>query len=216
MATDINPQFPYYVALFALTLILRGIRTYRSRPKGEMTADQKRQYMAKYVFFGFELVNVSAGVFILLSEHATKFVATVMIIYVILVILSFSLEDDDVGLRVKTVGHLAVSAAVFGVTYYAFFHVDGIRSKANASADMVWRVAIPYIDQSLLRNFGVKSELLHLSYVVEVQANDREKAQLLGKERFWSDDGPKPFLAKAEKTHATFILLESEAVAELK
>lgn len=185
-----------------------------------MTVDQRRQYYAKYAFFGFELVNVSAGVFILLSEHATKFVATVMIVYVILVILSFSLEDDDVGLNVKTVGHLAVSAAVFGVTYYAFFHVDGLRSRppdaANASAEMIWRVAIPYIDQSLLRNFGVKSEPLHLSYVVEVKANDREKAQLLAKERFWSDDGPKPFLAKADKTPATFILLESEAVAEVK
>ena len=136
MLSDLNPQLPYYLMLFLLTVILRFIRAYRSRPQDDGDLELWKQYRARYLYFGFELVNVSAGVFILLSEHATKYVGTVMMLYVILVILSFFFEDDGVGRRLKVAGHAGVSLIVLAVTFYAFLAVDGLKPLPKATTTL--------------------------------------------------------------------------------
>ena len=68
MPSEINPQLSYYLMLFVLTVILRWIRAYRSRPvESASSMDERERYRASYLFFGFERVNVSAGVFIRLQ-----------------------------------------------------------------------------------------------------------------------------------------------------
>jgi hypothetical protein len=210
MLSGINPQLPYYVMLFVLTIILRLIRAYRSRPTNEDDLESKKEYIARYFYFGFELVNVSAGVFILLSEYATKYVGTVMMLYVILVILSFFFEDDGVGRILKITGHMVVSLVVVGVTFYAFLAVDGL----NSTTTQNWRVAFPYIDTTLNRNFGVKATPIQSVFVVEVSAASRIEALNEARTTFFSEKGPSPFVAKVAKTPLTMVVIEGDAVVE--
>lgn len=220
MLSELNPQLPYYLMLYALTLILRFIRAYKLRPIGEATKEERSRYIARYFFFGFELVNVSAGVFILLSEHATKFVGTVMMLYVILVILSFFFEDENIGLRLKTIGHIAVSVVVVAVTLYAFMYVDGLVpaeakvAGTNAHDPKTWKVALPYIDQTLNRNFAVRESVIRSVYVAVVPAKDRNGALAEARKIFNSNEGPHPFVSKAERSPMNLVLLESDAVVE--
>ena len=72
--STINPQLPYYIAVYVLTIVLRLIKVYRERPKPE---GEDKNYLFNYLYFGFDLVNVSAGVVILLSEYAPKYFATI-------------------------------------------------------------------------------------------------------------------------------------------
>ena len=205
--------------LYVLTLILRFIRAYRARPQSADPEEQKI-YKARFVFFGFELVNVSAGVFILLSEHAAKYVGTVMMLYVILVILSFFFEDDNVGLKVKVWGHVGVSLVVFVVTFYAFLAVDGLRVKKEAiltplkPAEVRWRVALPYFDQSLNRNFGVRDTPVRLVFVTPVSASNRDDAIRKATLQFRTESGPRPFSNKAERNASVLMIIETDTTAE--
>lgn len=220
MNFEINPQLPYYLLLFILTIILRCIRTYRGRLSFPDTPEGKKDYKWSYSFFGFELVNVSAGIFILLSEHATKYVGAIMILYVILVILSFFFEESGVGRKLKTIGHMSVSVVVVLVTFYAFFAVDGLKPSPTKAATenkiqpTVWRVALTYVDTSLNRNFGVKSTPLQSSYVTEVSGPNRYEAIRVAKAQFYSETGPLPFVDKAEKNPVSMIILENSIVVE--
>lgn len=164
--SNLNPQLPYYLMLFMLTIILRCIRAYRSKPKHDVDRVAFTKYVSGYFYFGFELVNVSAGVFILLSEHASKYVGSLMILYVILVILSFFFEDEGVGLKVKTVGHILVSTVVIAVTVYAFTSVNGLKPCKTeiSSTNNKWQVALPYMDTTLNRNFGTKNIAIKKKY----------------------------------------------------
>lgn len=177
----------------------------------------------RYWFFGFELVNVSAGVFILLSEHATKFVASFMILYVILVVTSFFFEDDKAEITHKFMGNLLISIIVISVTLYAFLGFEGLKEKpaadngANTTAQprmFSWKVGVPYLDTSLNRNFNAKTESIQSFYVVEVTAVSREDAIKQAKLIFFSDKGPVPFVPKAEKTIWSMIVVESQMIAE--
>ena len=219
MIENLNPQLPYYLLLFLLTVILRFIRAYRSQPDENASTATKRSYWTHYFYFGFELVNVSAGVFILLSEKATKYVATFMILYVILVILSFFFEDEKVVRKLKTAGHLFVSFVVIAVTFYAFLFFDGLKEKefphpSEGGKYLQWRVALPYVDTSLNRNYAVKDELLLSSYTTTVSATSKIEAIAVAKDNFYSDKGPKPFAARVEKTKLSMVTIDSDAVVE--
>lgn len=215
MLDAIDPQFPYYVCLFVLTVLLRCIRTYRSRPAADAAPEEHRDYLARYAFFGFELVNVAAGVFILLSERMPSLNATVLVVYVMLVIVGFSLEDEKFGRRVKVVGHLCISAAVVGITAFAFLGLDGLRPKPQAvSQEAVWRVAMPYMDQTLHRHFGVRDNPITSVWVVTLPATDRDLAVQAARERFASADGPRLFLPGAERSPLNLLLLDGQIVAE--
>lgn len=214
MTTGINPQLPYYLMLYLLTIVLRCIRAYRNRPVFDESQEEHAGYVASYFFFGFELVNVAAGVFILLSEHASQYVGTVMILYVILVIFSFFIEEKNVGLRVRTVGHVGVSLAVIAVTILSFLEVDALKGPVDDTALVSWRVAIPFVDATLNRNFAVKVSPVQSVWVVEVRAGSRPSAVDSAKVQFYSDRGPKPFLEKVEKSPVSMIVIDAGVVAE--
>lgn len=233
MNTDINPQFPYYLLLYILTIMLRCIRAYRNRPdKKERTDEQVREYQASFFFFSFELVNVSAGVFILLTEHASKYVGAVMILYVILVIVGFFLEDDKVDRKVKVAGHSIVSVVIFCVTFYAFFGVEDLKaSEKDLSKEVIsvvpqsveqspkvqettWRVALPYMDAGLNRNFGVKSTPIQSFFLTTVPGKTRREAIGAAKKEFYSERGPLPFVDKMEKNVLSMIIIEDSIVVE--
>jgi hypothetical protein len=173
MFSDLSPQFPYYLLLFFLTVVLRFIRAYRSHPK-DQNGSGAGKYWTHYFYFGFELVNVSAGVFILLSEQAASYVATFMILYVILVVISFFLEDEGVGQKLKLWGNILISIAVVSVTCYAFLSFDRLKvdaksngTKAEKTQSFKWLIALPYIDASLNRNFASKNEVIRNIYIVQ-------------------------------------------------
>lgn len=215
MLQSVDPQFPYYVCLFVLTILLRCIRTYRSRPEEGAPPDEISDYRARYAFFGFELVNVAAGVFILLSERMPSLNATVLVMYVMLVIVGFSLEDEKFGRRVKVVGHLGISLAVLAITAFAFLGLDSLRRQhPNTPREMAWRVAMPYMDQTLHRHFGVRDNPITSVWVVTVPADNRDDAVVQATQRFLSPQGPRLFHAGAERTTLNLLLLESQIVVE--
>jgi len=214
MNNGINPQLPYYLMLYLLTIVLRCIRAYRNRPVGTLASEAQRGYLASYFFFGFELVNVAAGVFILLSEHASKYVGTVMILYVILVIFSFFIEENNVGLRVRTAGHVTVSLVIVGVTLASFMKIDGLRGPVGDGSSARWRVALPFVDATLNRNFAVRLSPVQSVWVTDVTANGRSAAIDSAKARFYSVTGPKPFLDRTEKSPVSMIVLDASVVAE--
>lgn len=224
---DINPQFPYYLLLYVLTVILRLIRAYRSKPENP-TKEERSQYRLRYLLFGFELVNVSAGVFILLSEKAPTYVGTIMMLYVILVIVSFFFDEESVGLKLRVGGHIVVSTIVLIVTVSAFTYMTGLNEAPKQSEKKVpvnvpvavkpvfskWRVAFPYIDQTLNRNFGVKDEPIKSVFIVVVDASNRQGAVTQARDVLLSEKGPSPFVKKAEKTPYTMMPLDAEVTAE--
>lgn len=215
MLQSVDPQFPYYVCLFVLTILLRCIRTYRSRPEAGASPDERSDYRARYAFFGFELVNVAAGVFILLSERMPSLNATVLVMYVMLVIVGFSLEDEKFGRRVKVVGHLGISVAVLCITAFAFLGLDSLRPQhPPAPKEMVWRVAMPYMDQTLHWHFGVRDTPITSVWVDTLPADSREEAVKQATQRFMSAQGPRLFQAGAERTTLNLLLLEGQIVAE--
>lgn len=224
---DINPQFPYYLLLYVLTVILRLIRAYRTKPENP-TKEEKAQYRLRYLLFGFELVNVSAGVFILLSEKAPTYVGTIMMLYVILVIVSFFFDEESVGLKLRVGGHIAVSTIVLIVTVGAFTYMTGLNEApkqldkkepvrlpvATQAVSSKWRVAFPYIDQTLNRNFGVKEEPVKSVFIIVVNAADRQGALTEARGAFLSEKGPMPFVKKIDKTPYTMMPLDGEVTAE--
>jgi hypothetical protein len=216
MFNDLNPQFPYYFCLFALTILLRLTRAYRYRPSTDATPAEVSEYAPNYFSFGFELVNVSAGVFILLSEKATKYVATFMIAYVILVILSIFLEEDRITKPLKIWGNIVITGVVVAFTCYAFLGVDALKSDEGGSAhgEPNWKVSLPYVDATLNRNFAVKSDPLLSSYVVQVSASNRTQAIAHAKYSFFGEKGPKPFAVKSEKSKFTMMIVEEDITAE--
>jgi hypothetical protein len=216
MFNDLNPQFPYYFCLFALTIFLRLTRAYRYRPASDATPTEVSDYAPNYFSFGFELVNVSAGVFILLSEKATKYVATFMIVYVILVILSIFLEEDRTTKRLKIWGNILITCVVVAFTSYAFLGVDALRNEDGVSVngEPNWRVSLPYVDATLNRNFAVKSDPLLSSYVVHVAASNRTQAIAQAKSFFYGEKGPKPFAVKSEKSKFTMMIIDEDITAE--
>lgn len=211
MFNNLNPQFPYYLMLFILTFVLRFIRAYKSHPEEKNTQEAK-DYWSHYLYFGFELVNVSAGVFILLSEKASSFVGSFMMFYVILVVISFFLEDEKTGRGLKLWGNIVVSLAVIGITWYAFINIDGLKA-TNKIPSAKWTVALPYIDTSLNRNFAPKNEPIKNIYIKKIEASSRLEAISLVKQDFYSK-GPNPFVPKTEKSPITMIVLDAEAVVE--
>jgi hypothetical protein len=212
MFSNLNPQLPYYLLLFLLTIILRFIRAYRSHPKDP---ESSKKYRTNYLYFGFDLVFVSAGVFILLSQSDTQNAATFMILYVILVVLGGFFEEESVGRTFRTAGHIFVSLIVVAVTCYAFWGFDGIKVPNKISTTKKWRVALPYMDTSLNRNFGIKNVPIKSSHVVEVSSGSRFEAVQAAKEDFYSAKGPTPFNTKTEKNSITMIILEGDVVVEL-
>lgn len=218
MFKNINPQFPFYLLLFLLTIILRMTRAYRSRPKDG--SDRSIGYWKNYLFFGFELVNVSAGVFILLSESAASYVGTFLIFYVILVVVSSFLDNDNVTDNIKSIGHIGISVAVLIVTCYAFLGFEDLKynkslaSKLDQSTAKKWKVAIPYIDMSLNRNFSVKISPVQSYYSTEVTASSRPEAILNARSIFYSEHGPAPFLPKTEKSVISMVIVDAGIVTE--
>lgn len=216
MPSNINPQFPYYILLYVLTIIIRLIRAYKARPKDSESSNHK-DYWSNYFYFGFELVNVSAGVFILLSQRSASFVATFMLMYVILVVISNFLEDEQVGTRIRTIGHILVSVIIFSLTSYAFLNANAIKAAAEQSKSekaATWRIALPYMDTSLNRNYSVKNDILKSVFVCDVQGITKSEAIQTAKRIFYSQNGPNPFLPKTEKSPISMIILEIEIVAE--
>lgn len=216
MTSSINPQFPYYLLLYVLTVIIRLIRAYKARPKKGATAEHKH-YWTNYLYFGFELVNVSAGVFILLSQNSASFVATFMLMYVILVVISNFLEDEHVDVALKTAGHVIVSVVIISITCYAFLNDSYIKSDTIKTQPVIsnkWKVALPYMDTSLNRNYSVKTDIIKSVYVCEVEAKTKPEAIISAKEMFYSEKGPNVYLPKIEKSPISMIVLDVEIVAE--
>jgi len=219
MLKDINPQFTYYIMLFLLTLILRSIRAYNGRPT-DSSSKAAKAYWVNYLYCGFEMVNVSAGVFILITQSATNYVGTIMMLYVILVVVSFFLEGNNIGRSIKALGHSAVSIVIFGVTIYAFLIYDGLKPTAAQPCDALenrertWKVALPYLDTSLNRYHGAKHDVILSFWSDEVNATSKADAIIAAKKRFQASDGPTPFQVKQEKTLVSMVVIDEKVVAE--
>ena len=98
---------------------------------------------------------------------------------------------------------------------YAFWGFDGMKVPNKISATKKWRVALPYMDTSLNRNFGIKNDPIKSSHVVEVSSGSRFEAVQDAKADFYSAKGPTPFNTKTEKNSITMIILEGDVVVEL-
>ncbi len=209
--STINPQLPYYIAVYVLTIVLRLIKVYRERPKPE---GEDKNYLFNYLYFGFDLVNVSAGVVILLSEYAPKYFATFMMIYVVLVVISYFCDDQTVNFKLRLFGHIFSSIVVIALTFYTFFGFEAIKYD-GPDAIRKWRVNLVYIDTSMNRLLAAKSQAIKTSYSVAISAQSRHEAIALARDVFYSDTGPAPFVSKSEKGPATMIVIENESVVEL-
>jgi len=219
MFDNLNPQLSFYLLFYLITIIIRFIRAYRSRPKEVPLA--LKEYWVNYLYFGFELVLGSAGVFILVLEAATRYAGAIMIMYGSLIIMSAFLEEEGVGRKLKTIGHVVVSCLVVLVTLAAFTQVHGLKSPISKDSQtgvpvtQKWRVSLPYVDISLNRNFGIKSKLVQNVYIVEVSGKSRLEAIQIARSQFYSDQGPMPFNSKTPKTDMTMIIREDNVVVEL-
>lgn len=142
-----------------------------------------------------------------------------MVFYVILVIASFFLDEEKIeSLKKRGVGHIIISVAILVVTIFSFYSIDGLKTKEKTKnfrpTIQQWKVALPYIDQTLNRNFNVKEEPIKSIYIVTVNAQDRNAAILEAKKKFLSENGPKPFLKNAEKTPYLMFTLEYDSIVE--
>lgn len=216
---SINPQFPYYILLYIMTALVRWTRVYRERPRTGNFA-QNKKYWLRCLYFGFELVNVSAGVFILLSQKASVFIATFLVLYVMLVLLANWLESEDVTDLVKTICHAIVITIIVSVTCYTFLGFEGLNESrapgSDANTMRQWRVAIAFKDSSLTQHVGAKKDAIYVSYVTEVDASSRKEAIQKAQDKFYSADGPRPFNVNTEKTENTMEISERKIVTEAK
>lgn len=212
MFDNINPQLPYYLLLYLFTILVRAIRNYRSRPGSDAPISELKKYKYSYTHVAFELVNVSAGVFILISQTSAKYVGSYMIMFALLVFISAFLEEDKVEYNIKAIGHIAISILVITVTLFAFLKINGL--KGISANDEKWKVSLPYVDNTLNTFCGIKETALLSSYTVDVKANSREEAIQAAKTEFQGPKGPVPFSSKTKKSQWSLVILESQAIAE--
>jgi len=136
-------------------------------------------------------------------------------LYVILIILGLFFEEEGTHRKLRVIGHIAISIIIILVTFYAFFNVDALKpNKVSSQTTQNWRVALPYMDMTLIRNFGVKDDPVQSVYIFEVSATSRLEALNLAKKSFFSEKGPNPFVAKTKKTQHTMVVLEGNIVVE--
>ncbi len=201
-----SPQLLYYLLLYVLVILMRAIRTYRGQNKTDAAA---------YAFFGLEMVNVSAGVFIMLTETANDFIAPLVMLYVILIIIGFFVDDDGVNKKLKVILNFGVSIVVLIVTGVAFSKYSYEFGNGVTNKDIKWHVAVPYIDASLNRTLSVKNDVLRSFYTVEVTAPSRKKALIAARDSFYGNGGPQPFVPKSDKSEMSMIWLSDNAVTSL-
>ena len=214
------PQLFFYLVFFVITIMLRFMRVYAAklniiRQPQPATGSGKSEYF----YFGFDLVNVAAGVFILLAQSSTAFLSVFFMVYMALAIVGLFLDIVPVPGTLKASGHLLVSAAIVAVTIYAFVY-DGIKHDgvkplvAGQERVRAWRVAVPYLDMSLIGHFSPKRERIASVYQVKVSAANRGEAVVAARAEFESDKGPRPFKDTSERSPATMIVLDKDIVAE--
>lgn len=220
MSATNTPQLFFYLVFYFITIMLRFMRVYAatlhlSGKESPAAAPGK----AGYFYFGFDLVNVAAGVFILLAQNSTAFLSVFFMVYMAFAILGLFLDIVNVPSIWKASGHVVVSTAIIGVTVYAFAF-DGVSKtgapamEAQAPVNTSWNIAIPYYDMSLISHFSPKKQRLASVYTAKVTGSTRAEAVTAARKQFESENGPRPFNDKLERSQATMIVLDQDIVAE--
>jgi hypothetical protein len=148
----------YYIGLYLLVFILKFISVARkpSPDTYDIESNNANKPNWNYVLhISLDIVYTSAGFAIVLIENLKTWIPAIMVIYVILVILSTSVDNlNYLSLAKRTYIHIAISLFVIISTFLGYWLNFGKPIVPKEVAKQ-YKVLIPYLDLSLMKHTGL-------------------------------------------------------------
>jgi hypothetical protein len=179
----------YYLGLYFLVLLLKFINTAR-KPSNDIEENKinkngkpKWQYI---LHVSLDVVYTSAGFAIALIENLRTWIPAIMILYVILVILSTSVENlTFLNLNTRTSIHGTILLVVITCTILGYTNNFG-KPKELIPKEKNYKVVIPYIDLSLMKHTGLDfSSTPENNFRVIINSEDISKVRQLAIDSFY-------------------------------
>ena len=210
---QLDSRVVYYLLLYFFVFVLRFFKLlplFRSpEPKVNW----------KHVGFGsLDLVYASAGVVALLVLNERDWVQAVMIGWAILLVVSTFLDaqGEHFSDNSRLGGHVLVASIVVVGTVIVFQIVPSSKAPIlPAPVPVEYRVAIPYVDNSLDQHVGTgKLGDRRLVYIVNVKGFSAREAEAAAREDFWKTDNTRvaPFMSKRQKGPYTLSIADDPVV----
>jgi hypothetical protein len=215
-----EPGAIYYLILYALIIILQFFKTF------PLVKDDPQKYnWRNYFYVSLEVVYSSAGVAILLLAQLKNWIGVIMMVYIVLVVIGSFL--DPVGVRFRNNTRLALHIIIIAfIVVITIVSYDKLLPKSNHEEEKTkaqvlpakhFKVALPYIDQTLYKYVGAgRMQGEHLYFSASVDAQSRDEAVLKAKELAIGDTGQsiKVFMPSPKGKQADLQIILQEAISE--
>jgi hypothetical protein len=210
-ASGISPNTLYYVALYALVVLVRFFKL-----KKESTGPWVQRDFMRVFHVGLEMVYTASGLIVLLLEDLRAYAPFIIIGYLILVLVSSQIESISEKFSEMTVAltHVVVIGTVAGLTIWYFefaqkqLHAPPLLSGSTSIAEADFRVAIPYVDLALRQHLGSSSNGLTLVFLCTVKAREEGEAKTLALVRLRKE--VKPFSPRGKPASSDALLVQDD------
>jgi hypothetical protein len=172
----------YYIGLYLLVLLLKFINTARKPSIDNEESKLNRNGKPKWQYVlhvSLDVVYTSAGFAIALIENLRTWIPAIMIIYIILVILSTSVDNlTFLTLNTRTIIHGSILLVVISTTILGYTLNFGKPKIETSKGDSNLKIVIPYIDLSLMKHTGLDfSNTPENNFRVIIKSDDETKAK---------------------------------------
>jgi len=218
-----SPTSCYYLGLYFLVISVRFFKIFKVYSKEKQVEGAVFKWMPVF-FVSLEIVYTSAGFIILLLEHSKEWIPVIVILYILLLYFSANFDslDEKFTEKTKFVFHIIIIVLIVGFTTYSFNSFLSSKnnndfSHLNSDSTFVFKVAIPYLDNTLIQHLGYKkfkNRKLQVTYTID--AKNSFMALDKAKSKFWEDSTIFPFyLDIVQDKSSAFIIDESSIVVQL-
>ncbi len=209
ITSGISPNTMYYLALYALVLIVRFFKLKKETNNQWTSVDSKRVFHV-----ALEVVYTASGLVVLLLEDLHAYAPFIIVSYMMLMYLSSQMESIHEKFSENTVffTHLAILVFVAALTCWYFESVQKNNQLQIANAESQYRVAIPYTDLGLRQHLGNSAGNMTLVFVTTVNASNDLTAKTKAKDLMTTK--VTPFTSKAiRQTDGSIIIHDDLTVA---
>lgn len=200
-----NPQFASYIALFFVTVALRVTKLFTTNGVP----------WNSYFSNSFELAMAFSGVLIILVNQHTEYIFPIVLVYLFVIVTTFNVDSWKFSPLTKTVFHIVMSILIIASMFFSFIY--WIKPNSSKVEKGVYRVSIPYIDNTLIQHLGDRrgNTLSPSVFTLDINASNMEDARTKALKIFNDPmQEPRPFKATAPKNAINLIKLDDKITAE--
>jgi hypothetical protein len=217
----------YYFLLYVIVIVVNYFKLKKEFKVQDDTTPTQKFNWRKVFFVSNEIIYTAAGVYIILLDEKKDWTPSILAVLMLLILVSTSIGSMSERFAEKAQFrlHLTIIFIIMIGTFFTLSNEKHFGSNAEAINDTLlqdsfqkYRIAIPYIDKSLIKQFGYDNfSDKRLFYYSEATAKNEKEAIDKGILKFWQDTLIQPVIMKGKTMSKESLLkIDNEIILAVK